>query len=188
MNKDKVKFWIFAFGIAGLIPVGLIGFALMSSFIAAFNTGADPASIFRGHSLYAPSVDEAQWVSVEAEGTAATDVELEELISAYWLAWEALEQAHVTGDLNDLPTYWAGDALDAARRSAESGITVTHSGHRLRLVFFSDDSSVAVVRDLGFSYTVTDASGVYALTATAEIVLTLDNGFWRIRQYKVNFS
>ncbi len=187
MSKDKVKFWIFAFGIALLIPLSLIGFALMSSFIAAFNTGADPASIFRGHSLYAPDIEEAQWVSIEAEGTAATQVELEELISAYWLAWEALEQAHVTGDLTDLPTYWAGDALGMARNSAESGVTITHSGHRLRLVFFSDDSSVAVVRDLGFAYTVTDANGAYALTATAEIVLTLDNGFWRIRQYNVDF-
>ncbi len=188
MSKNLVKFAIFSGGMLLLVPISLIGFTLMSSFIAAFNTGADPASIFRGHSLYAPDVEEAQWVSIQAEGTAPTQVELEELISAYWLAWEALSQAHATGDLSDLPTYWAGEALDTARTAAESGVTVAHSGHRLRLVFFSDDSSVAIVRDLGFAYTVTDASGAYVLSANAEIVLTLDNGFWRIRQYTVNFS
>ncbi|MFN8529676.1 MAG: hypothetical protein U0670_13790 [Anaerolineae bacterium] len=188
MIKNRVKFWIFAVGLLMMIPAALFGFAALSSFIAAFNTGADPASIFRGHSLYIPTPEQAQWINTEPEGNAPTEIELEELIAAYWQAWDALSQAYRTGDLSDLPTYWAGSALDHARNAAANETTITYSGHRLTLEFFSDDSSIAVIRDEGFAYSLIDKSGTFELTATAECVLTLDSGFWRIRQYTVNFS
>ncbi|MBK8020808.1 MAG: hypothetical protein IPK19_05100 [Chloroflexi bacterium] len=189
MSKNTVKLIIFVGALALLIPGSLIGFRTLSDFIAAFNSGADPASIFRGHQLAVPEREEARWLSFDAEGSAPKQVEREELISAYWLAWESLVRAHETGDPADLPTYWAGPALDAARSAIAGGQTIfTHDGHRLRLLFFSDDSSVALLRDENFHYTQTIAGTPVTLTATAEVVMTLDNGFWRIRQYILDFS
>lgn len=188
MSKNSAKFWIFVCSLLVLIPLALIGFGAFSSFIAAFNTGADPASIFRGHTLYLPTAEEAQWISTAAEGTEPTRSELEELISAYWRAWDALGRASYTGDLQDLPTYWAGAALTQAREAVTDRTRLTYAGHRLYLTFFSDDSSIAAIRDEGFSVNIESSTGAYTLTATAACILTLDNGFWRIRQCNVDYS
>lgn len=185
MSKQMVKFIIFIAALGVLAPVGWFGFRLMGDFIAAFNSGANPASIFHGNSLIVPDSRQARWLTVDPEGKAPTQGQLEELIAAYYGAWEALARAHATGDPSDLPTYWAGAALDSARAATMgTNVAFEHERHRLRLSFLSNDGSVARIHDERFIYRLDGID----LTATSNAVLTLDNGFWRIRQYNIDFQ
>ena len=186
MSKNRLKQLIALGGVVVGIPILLLLFLAMSNFIASFNQGADPASIFRGHALVIPDPDDARYVPNEDfTGRVPTQAQREELLSAYWRGWEALARANVTGDLADLPTYWAGSALTFARDALASDSLVVEdtSGHKLRLTYLSGDGSLATLVDEAF--TMQTPLGV--LTATATITLTLDNGFWRIRQLRLDY-
>jgi len=188
MSKNRIKFILFVAALLIGIPTSLIGFLMLNSFIAAFNSGADPASIFRGHRLILPTEDQAQWMSTDVEGTQPNQNTLENLISAYWFAWEALARAYQTGDSADLPTYWAGAALDQVQAAdPSSSMSFVHNRHRLYLRFLSDDMTVAVVDDVGFQYHITQQGVEFVISANATLVLTLDNSFWRIREYTIDF-
>jgi len=189
MSKNRAKFILFITALLIGIPASLIGFLMLNSFIAAFNSGADPASIFRGHRLILPTEDQAQWMSTDAAGTQPNQNTLENLISAYWFGWEALARAYQTGDSANLPTYWAGAALDQVQAAGpSSSMSFVHNRHRLYLRFLSEDMTVAVMDDVGFHFQYSSIQqGVeFTLSANATLVLTLDNGFWRIREYTID--
>ncbi len=189
-NKSRVKFTLFVAGIAILTLVTAAGISLLSGFIAYFQQGADPASIFRGHTLVVPQSDQARWLTVDAvEGKLPSQAQQEEVIAAYWLAWEALGRAHETGDTSDLLTYWAGAAYDHALVSINPDLprAYAHAGHKLTMRFFSEDGSVTTFQDDGFSITQQSGGVEFTLHASALVVMTLDQGFWRIRQITLDY-
>ncbi|GAB4530052.1 MAG: hypothetical protein OHK0046_50390 [Anaerolineae bacterium] len=187
-TKARLKFGIFVLGLGALVPAALLALSLLTQFITAFQKGADPASIFRGHILIIPEPEQAQWVSWDAaEGENPSQAEREEMIAAYWQAWEALDRAYQTGDTGDLATYWAGAAYEHALAGIpmEQRQSVSHSGHRLHLTFFAEGGSVAAFKDQGFSITYNPNGDL--LRASAEVVMTLDQGFWRVRSIQLNY-
>ncbi|QPC84959.1 hypothetical protein G4Y79_11490 [Phototrophicus methaneseepsis] len=196
LNKTQVKFGIFVVGMAVTAVLVVVGISLLSRFIAAFQQGADPASIFRGHTLAIPEREEAYWRSTRTSAAIGTNEilpkrsEYEEMISAYWLAWDALGRAHLTGDTSDMATYWAGAAYAQAMAdiSPEQSESLQTSGHVLRLTFFSEDGSVVAFEDEGFFITRVVHSSTFRLKTSASVVMTLDQGFWRIRQITLRYS
>jgi len=190
-RKARVKFLLFLVGVAVFALFVLAALVLSGRFIAAFRQGADPASIFRGHSLIIPEVDEARWLAFDPSlDDLPKMAEQEEIIAAYWSAWEALGRAHLTGDISDLPTYWGGAAYSNALSSIDPDrdLTQTHSDHKLRLVFYSPDRSVIAFEDENFTITQATETTTLTLEATASVVMTNDQGVWRIRQMTLHYD
>ena len=183
-KKTRLKFALFVVGLFCAIPAALVGVSLLAQFVTAFQEGADPASIFRGHTLVVPEAEQARWLSVESDiGEPLSRAEQDEIIAAYWLAWDAWSRAHATGDTTDLKTHWAGTAyaqviagIDPSRKT-----DLVQTGHALYLVYMSDDGSVVVVRDEAFQMERAYPGGTIMLTPSASVIMTLDQGFWRVR-------
>lgn len=188
--KARIKFGIFLVGIMVAVVVGIVGLFSLSNFIVYFQQGADPASIFRGHSLIIPLSDQVRWLpSRGLDGKEPKQSEREEMIAAYWQAWLSLERAHLTGDTSDLSTYWAGSAYDFAVDSiSPTGQTVfATEDHAIELTFYSSDGSVIALKDRLFSMTQTINQTPITMRASATLVMTLDQGFWRIRQITLSY-
>ena len=190
MKKTRIKFMFFLLGIVVASGIAFVGILLVSSFISYFQVGADPASIFRGHQLIIPESTEARWLpSHDLVGTQPEQGELEEIIAAYWQAWLSLERAHITGDTSDLKTYWAGSAYNHvfSTISPDTQKTMTSTHHKLELTFYSDDGSVVTLKDRLFILTQTIHQQPVSMRVSADIVMTLDQGFWRIRQITLTY-
>lgn len=191
MNKSHVKFGVFVVGMCIAMVIAFVSFRLLTKFIGAFNEGADPASIFRGHTLIVPDPQQAIWVTTSPQrGKLPSQAQLEEIISAYWLAWESMGQAHLTNDLRDLKTYWAGSAYEQVISGIDGEVRtdfVTHN-HKLFLEYFSPDGSVVVFNDDNFFIRRTIGDYDLSLQASADIIMTLDQGFWRIRRLTITYS
>ena len=189
-RKARIKFGIFLVGLAMMLVAGAVGFVSLSSFIAYFQQGADPASIFRGHSLIIPQTDQARWLpSRELDGIEPKQSEREAIITAYWQAWLSLERAYLTGNIDDLKTYWAGSAYDFAVSSVSLDTLKDFAtmDHKLELTFYSDDGSVIALQDSLFSITQTIHQTDITARVSATVVMTLVQGFWRLRQITMSF-
>jgi hypothetical protein len=184
MSKVHAKFLFFLLGIAVAVPLVVLLISLIGQFLAYFQQGANPASIFRGHELVIPKREEARWLPFEGyDGAEPSQVEQDEILAGYRDAWLALTRAHETGDTTDLLTYWAGDAYRQVLSAVnpKQPMQQKDTGHRLRLTFFSDDGSIVAFEDDNFTLQQTIGKDTLKLTASASVIMTLDNGFWRIR-------
>ena len=189
MSKARVKFLIFVGGVAGLLLFAAVGFYLLTNFIASFQQGADPASIFNGVALILPERAEARWLPDANDlPRRPSDAQREELLAAYWAAWRALARARETGDLSDLATYWAGPAYDQIVLDSDTRWQPADARHRLRLTFFSDDQTVAALEDRDFVLTLRQGEDTITVMASADVILTLDNGYWRIRWLTLRYE
>jgi len=189
-EKARLKFGIFVIGVFVTVPISVMAVSLMAQFITHFQQGADPASIFRGHTLTLPGPDQARWEAFGADiAWQPSRPEQEEIITAYWLAWEALNRAYETGDISDLATYWSGAAYEHAIMAIDpqDRFMQTHSGHVLHLTFFSDDASLVVFSDPEFMLTRLLKNVSVSLRASADVIMTLDNGFWRVRSITLDY-
>lgn len=188
MTKTQAKIGIFMVSSVVTLFGVLIAVTLISQFLTYFQRGADPASIFNGHTLNLPAEDEANWGTDSSTLTIEpTQAQREELIAAYWSAWQSVERAHLTGDTDDLSTYWALPALDQVRASIDPArpFEQTTYDHSLSLTFFSDDHSVAAFDDsFILEQTLNDETMRYQVEAT--VSLTLDTGRWRIRLLEIS--
>jgi len=189
-RKSQVKFAIFVAVSLMVIPITFIGVTLLTEFVTFFRIGADPASIFRGHTLTIPEPEEAQWLSFSPLLTSTpTRLESEEILSAYWLAWDSITRAQLTDDTSDIPTYFAGTAFDhiMASLESESFPLIDHHHHELQLGFFSIDKSVLSLQD-NFTWETEINDKPMQLQAQATVTMTLDNGFWRIRTLSIDYE
>lgn len=184
MSKIRTKALIFTFTLPiVMVLVAVIVFGL-SQFVAYFQQGADPASIFRGNDLRLPDDTQAMWVStIPQRGLSPSRGQQEELIAHYWSAWQAYSRAYMTQDTSDLSTYWALPALDQIRQAIQPDVELSTTQHQLTLLFYSDDRSVAQLHDQFLL--ISDAQ---RLSATAHTTLTLDNGRWRVRQIRLQYQ
>lgn len=182
MSKARIKLVIFFAAIPPALLILFVGFRALSGVIALFNSGANPASIFHGAELKLPDADQARWLpDAGSTGETPSDAQREAILAAYWGAWEALVRASVTGSGADLPTYWAGGAyalLDPTTR----GVGIS-ADHKIRLRYLSDDGTIAALDDFNF---VLDTD--LGIRASASSVMTLDNGYWRIRYITINLN
>jgi hypothetical protein len=188
-GKARLKFSLFLFGSGLSLVIGLAIIALVTQFVAYFQQGANPASIFRGHSLYIPRESEARWQISDSDGKIPTPAERDEIIAAYWAAWDALGRAAQTGDTSDLLTGWAGSAYEQSLAGIDPAVRLTqlHSGHSLVLRYLSSDGSVVAFDDQSFTLTQERDGTEVTLTVSASVVMTLDQGFWRIRQITLEY-
>lgn len=189
MSKTRAKMLIFLVALPVAGAMALLGLRGVAEFMAAFQQGANPASIFRGAQLIIPAADEARWLPDAPDTIAApSDAERDELIAAYWQAWRALERAYETGLADDLPTYWAGAAFTQIWLADAHELRQTDSGHKLQLTFFSDDGTIAGFDDVDFQLTQSVDGNAIVAQATASVVMTQDNGYWRVRQITIGFE
>lgn len=186
MSKTRTKLLIaLALSPVLLLIVILLVFGF-SQFLAYFQQGADPASVFRGNTLIIPSEEEAIWLSTAPEqGIAPSKAQQDELIAAYWGAWQALSRAYETGLTEDLSTYWALPILSEIEIAITSSFPLSYQTeqHQLQITYFSDDRSIAALND---SFIV--QKDEIRLSAIAHSILSLDNGRWRIRLLQLNLS
>lgn len=191
MGKSRVKFILFLVGVGSSGVIALVGVLLLSQFIAYFQEGADPASIFRGHALVLPVAEDARWGAPRHTGGAFPSIaEQEAILSAYWLAWEALARGYETKNIADFKTYWSGDAYMQAVAGVKLDYpqTLDHTSHTLHLEFFSDDGSVVAFEDENFTLIHEIKGNFITMQASASIVMTSDQGFWRIRTLLLKYE
>lgn len=190
ISISRVKFGIFISGLVVVIPMAALLLMLLSALVASFQQGADPASIFKGNTLLIPEREEAYWRITTADGRYLDQGEQEEILSAYWAAWEAFARAHETGLLEDLPTYWSGTAIQQVIDGVDPDrpLIISHKNHELVLTFFSDDGSVVAFHDENFTLQHNLNGQTLTFTATAHVVMTIDNGFWRIRLFELSYN
>ncbi len=189
MSKRQIKFSIFVGGLLTGIVVAAVGFNVLSNFIASFQQGADPASIFHGAALNLPDRTEARWLPDMVElPVQPSPAQREEILAAYWAAWQALERAYQTGDTSDLLTYWAGTAYEQIAALHFGGLVQSDDRHRLALRFFSDDRTIAALEDRDFRLHLTVGDRAMTIPVNASVVMTLDNGYWRIRLMTIRYE
>lgn len=190
MKISRVKFGVFLGGLAVAIPLTGLSLMLLMQSVASFRQGADPASIFKGNKLIVPSEDQAQWIDTTANGYQLTQGEQEELLAAYWDAWQAFNRAQSTGNTDDLATYWAGTAIGQIEQSIDPNRSLkqTDAGHQLSLQFLSDDRSVVLLQDNSFMLQHFLNGKTLTFTVSATVLMTIDNGFWRIRLLELHYQ
>lgn len=182
--KNQAKLVLFLLVALVSLPIAWFGLRAFASFITYFNQGADPASIFRGNVLRLPQNQQARWLDFHIiQGELPTSAQREELLAAYWGAWQAYERAIQTDNASDLATYWASAAYERTLVALGAGARqLSTDQHHLRLRFFSRDGSVAQIESL-FRLRYTDDQRVqHTLRLNAILTLSLDKGFWRIHQ------
>ena len=187
-TKSQVKFIIFIFAIIIFVPLFGFTFSRVTGFVTSFQQGADPASIFRGHTLIVPEPEQAVWLPfAEDEGNPPTLAQSEEIIAAYYDGWEAVSRSYFTRDTTDLLTYWGGAAYESVLADITNPAITSqrHIGHHLELGFFSIDDSVIGFTDKRFWLTREIGGIEIEVQATAEVIMTNDNGWWRIRSLTI---
>lgn len=183
MTKTRTKIIVALLFTPILIAIFLGMFLGLSQFLAFFQQGADPASIFRGHELIIPEESQVVWLTTAPiSGVSPSLSQQEELVSAYWDAWLAVSRAYETGLTDDLSTYWALPILETLSNSITTDQNYQTSNHQLSLIFFSDDRSVTQLQD-SFLLSV---NGIKT-SANATVTLTLDTGRWRIRFISIEY-
>jgi hypothetical protein len=189
MNKIYLKFAFFVVGILGGVVAGALAVWAVSQFVLAFNQGADPASIFYGAVLIIPKDEQVLWLpDAISTGTKPSHSQRDEVIAAYWQAWLAVSRAQLTGDTSDLSTYWAGNAFKQISVDPKHHIQQTDIGHKLNLTFFSDDGTVVAFDDHDFSLKQQVQTVTLNITVSASVVMTLDNGYWRVRILTMHYQ
>jgi hypothetical protein len=183
MTKTRIKL-VIALALSPLfLLLALIFVRGLGQFLAYFHEGADPASIFRGNALIIPSEEEARWLSTAPQqGIAPSKAQQDELIAAYWGAWQALSRAYETGLAEDLSSYWALPILEELESiiPESSPLFYQTERHQLEISYFSDDRSIASL----FDSFILQKDDIH-LAASAETTLSLDNGRWRIRLLRI---
>lgn len=182
--KTRLKFFLFIMVVPIALLMSLAVLLRFSNIISFFQAGADPASIFRGHELIVPAVDEAVLLvsNLNRGGKYPTRSQRDELITSYWLAWEAVARAYETGLTADLATSWGLPALEILKQSISDGGFRTEQ-HQVRLIYFSEDGTFASVEDKFVVYT-----DHYMLNVKGDAILTLDDGRWRVRYLELHYN
>lgn len=176
-----------------LLTNALIIFGIGSAW-SYLNSGADKASILHiGENLtkmYQPSV---QWNLEGQEGRKMGKQALKDLEKDYINAWYVKNHALFTGNTKGIEDYYTQDArtqlykIIAHNRKQALQIKGCSLAHHIQLEFYSLDGKMAVLTD----HNVEEVEQVQRngellyqgkSTATYQVILLLEDGFWRIRQ------
>jgi hypothetical protein len=192
MNVDDLKRLVTLVALAvGFIALGalVLGAGTLQQRISA---GADPAAAFTEVPTGVPALD---GIVVWAPDAVLQEREVEpatrRAVEAAWTrAWQARQRASA-GDSSLLDTWFSGPALDQALTLVSpSGppVGIRLGRHRLRITFYSDDGSVIGLSadPVRIYRTITTEAGLWVLGTdeSYDVVLLLEDGNWRIRQWE----
>jgi hypothetical protein len=134
--------------------------------------------------------NDAQWLPDEWHGERAFEPDTRrELEAAYVDGWEGIARYQETGDSRTVIEWLAGPARQQALAAPVNyQRQVWAIGHRLALSFYSLDGATAAVRDSNATIVYESAAGgretITTTRETYDSVLTLEDGYWRIRQLR----
>jgi hypothetical protein len=176
---------------------GLLLFRLGNAYIDEWRR-ADV--LFSPLNLPTPAVEERPdqlvWLPDAADiGRSMEPYTRRQLEEAYLQAWQSLENAWLQRSPDGLGTWFAGPQLDAVTSALgsappEHAFTLTTTGHRLELTFYSADGSIVGLRDRGAEVRTTLHGKDGTPIATIErvdryvVVLFLEDGNWRVRHWQ----
>ncbi|MDG1573365.1 glycosyl hydrolase [Robiginitalea sp. M366] len=159
------------------------------------NTGADRSQLLQDSRSLRLHPQEAVWLDSLAPHPEFKPHHRSEILRDYLTSWAYRNQAMATGSpawLGDIYTDSAAAKVGAQLRLfRDTGLEVrqVNLSHRLRPLFMSADQTLAVIRDEGaelFRQYLQDGEVVSeeAVYTAQEVVLLLEDGFWRIRNLR----
>lgn len=189
MRRSRVKPIVTATAITGLIATALIAIFLGARVVEAVSTEA--RSVASLNEL--PEVPEgiegvAEWLpdlwARERVMEPATRVSIE---SAYLRAWTSLNAYQTTGSTSVVTDSFSGVLRDRVRNITPDLSTSTVSiRHNLELTFYALDGATVALRDVGAQFVRTTLSGDAPLVVLSQesfdVVMVLEDGYWRVRQ------
>jgi hypothetical protein len=153
----------------------------VAAFLASFQQGADPASVYNA----IPTGEERDVPVTWAMGWEIEQAERDQLEAVYLAVWYRWNVANQTGSPADLASAFTGPALAFAQEGIAAGVPIEQRdlAHHLTLTFYSADKSIATFTDVVqiermLPSTVTRTEERY------EVLLTLEDGLWRVRQWR----
>lgn len=195
--KSRLKLAL-ALGLLGLITVLLVGtIVAMGRLVAYFNSGADPAGIFK--MVPSAPIDlpaRVTWLpdaaTVPANHTLPTYLRTQ-IAGAYLYGWAQWNTSYTLQHPYNLKSYFAAPALQmvstAITSTVAAGWQVRQSNlqHQLELTFVSADGQLVAFTDHNAHLVqqLLDADGnlldVQETTNVYAVVMRLEDGNWRIR-------
>lgn len=191
MIKQRHKQLLFLFltlaGVSAML--GLILTASKVSTTAASGAPAEEAN--RKDPEITPDADKlTTWMPDQWKGTRSPDVGNRRAIEAtYVRAWTAIGRYAMSGNRDPVNAWFTGPAKAAVLAVPHSETSPVWSlGHRLELRFFSNDGSIAGLRDhrSRFVRLVDSPNGAMVMETEEQfdVVVTLENGYWRVRHLR----
>lgn len=200
MSKQRVKqlIWmILIFSSMASIVLVLIG---LGRLVLHVSSGADPATALN----LVPDVpvdldDRLTWRPDHPDTTSLRPLEpptRRQIEGAYLRAWAQLDISYAVDQPHGLRTYFTGPALDALSNTlsetVDNGWVVDRSSvaHELELTFYSDDGSVVTFTDhkhrlvQRLRHAEANVDEVIDETGRYEVLMLLEDGNWRIRDWK----
>ena len=195
--KSRLKLAL-ALAMLGLIVLALLAtIAGMGRLLAYFNSGADPAGIFK----MVPTVpidlkDRVTWLPDLPTATAGRPLAAytrEQIAGAYLYGWAQWGTSYELKKPYNLKSYFAAPALDMVSAAVTSTVAAgwqlrqSNLHHLLELTFFSDDGQLIAFTDHNAHLVqqLLDADGqmlnVQETTSVYAVVMRLEDGNWRIR-------
>ena len=183
-NHPKQR-WLYA--CLALVVLGL-GVAIVSNLLAHFKTGADQVNIYDlGLNLLDDHQPEIKWLPDDKDIAGEINEYLrQEITEAYSDAWGILNLSMAEGrDLGLIENF-----TESKTRLIQEAITSPQSVYRsdlkhlLKLHFISLDRQVVSFSDLSAVSTITTFENrvSYSDTSIYNVVMTLDDGKWRINK------
>jgi hypothetical protein len=195
MSRTRAKLALAALLLLLAVAALLLAMHGLANLVAYFQRGADPAAALNIVPNQPPDLHVSLEWQPDAPNTGRT-LEPEtraQIEAAYLRAWLQWNISYLRGEPYGLNTSFVGPARQAIRErlaaSATQGMQVTQSNtaHRLRLNFYSADGSIVSLTDERalVAHISRDTSGAPVLVdesaARYDMVMTLEDGTWRIR-------
>lgn len=184
-----------ALGLVVVAAVAVLSLSQVSGIVARFGQGADRSRVLADDQR----VTETLAASVRWDPDAAGAVRSidpttrKEVAATYARAWARLGTSLSVGEDIGLDDAFSGEALDGARRQLRAPrfapVRLRQRGHRLRVDLMSRDGTTLAVSVrsalVDRQPVAADPTGFWTRTEeTFDLVVTLDDGAWRIRQMR----
>lgn len=186
-GKALVKLAVFGmiglFALIGLVFVarGLASISQSEETVDVFNVAAELPSDLRGSIDWLPDAED-----LPREMEPLTRVAVE---SAWLRGWAQLPILAEAGDTSGLEVYFSGSALEGLTDGVDdwSSRSAEQIGHRLRLMFYSEDGQIISLRSEATrvlrAHPVDGRPGWFDAVETYEAILVLEDGNWRIQHW-----
>ncbi len=160
------------------------------------NTGADRSSILKtgvkAEKLYVPSID---WDTTSYEGRIMEPQSLKEIERDYLNAWYVKNLAYKNNEVLGIDDYYTDSArvniyrTIAFNKEADLNFESTSLEHHPKLNFYSADGQMVVFKDRNVleythNFEQDTFTGTSVDTASYQVMMLLEDGFWRIRHLK----
>lgn len=189
-NKNIVRVGL----IVSFLAINALLLFGISSVFSYLNTGADRSSMLHLASplknMYLPKID---WTNLENPGRPMEEHTLQKIEKDYLSSWYIRNQAYLNNENHGIDDYFTESAREkiykiiAINKANNTSVNTTTITHYPELEFYSSDGKLVVFTDnnvLSYSEVFTDNKLVVRQRErnTYQIMMLLEDGFWRIRQ------